>query len=210
MRPPLVVSIPHTSRTFESSTRRGAGRSLGREDEISMISFESTSVSTANIIYSKYHPIIWMLLMFMAVSLHARYVELFYGEDQMDSYEQVQRKVMDTDMQSHGVDLSRLVLSLTQSEDDIPLETKLSNFQRSPDAKVPADQRTNKKVSLRSAQSDKESPSRTGEQMHLEGETSPESTSLHLSRKEKNTYPSSNRSNITISPSSTPLGLKSI
>lgn len=135
MRPPLVVSIPHSGRNSQTS-RRAPARGRIRDEEISAISFESATV--ASVVYSRFHPFIWMLLMLMAVTLHRQYVDLFLEEDSIKKYtslgreDHTQRKATDLGNEGIGADLSSLVMSLIKSEVVPSFESQQSNLRRAP------------------------------------------------------------------------------
>ncbi len=157
MRPPLVVTIPHSARLAHTS-RRAPGRGRIREEEISAISFESATAAT--VVYSRCHPFIWMLLMLMAVTLHRQYVDLFLEEDSINKYpslareDHTQRKATDQGSEGIGADLSSLVMSLIQSEVQPSFESQQTNLRRVSQPTDPLSESQEETSSERSTPSD--------------------------------------------------------
>jgi hypothetical protein len=135
MNPPRVVTF---ATPFRGQSRSKKHRSLIRDEDISMLSIadDGETSSASERLYSKYHPIIWMLLMFMALTLHQRYKDLFGYEDEnqnrsvlstMDEFPQQVPEQLD--FHKGSPDHSNLVISLAEQKPETTAE-QIDSFLR--------------------------------------------------------------------------------
>jgi hypothetical protein len=120
---PRVVTIPLSSPPSTPSRYRSRRGGVAAADEISHMTVYDRS-TWSDTVYYRYHPIIWMLLVFMAVGLHTRYQTLFNEQDgtpgpvmfSSNRDDHIQRQTSGVDSGENPSDLSSLVMSLIQSE----------------------------------------------------------------------------------------------
>jgi hypothetical protein len=122
--PPRVVTIPLS---FRPSTPRRYRSRRGNAvaDEMSHITVDDRS-TWSETVYYRYHPVIWMLLVFMAVGLHNRYQTLFNEQDgtpgpaafSSNRDDRIQRQTSGVDSGETPSDLLSLGMSLIQSAVD--------------------------------------------------------------------------------------------
>jgi hypothetical protein len=135
MNPPRIVTI---ATPFRGQSRSKKHRGIIRDEDISMLSFadDGETSSTSERLYSKYHPIIWMLLMFMALTLHERYKDLFISEDETKNrsasttIDVLPQQVPEQhDFHKGSPDHSNLVISLTEQKGESTAE-QIDSFLR--------------------------------------------------------------------------------
>jgi hypothetical protein len=119
--PPRIVTITRNHKPFNHRNRKGRNRIF--DEEISMISFDDgTTSATVEKFYSRFHPVVWMLLMFMSISLHSRYTELVQERREANAkrHDTSKRQVLESGRRNgeKSPDLSGIVMSLIEPMKD--------------------------------------------------------------------------------------------
>lgn len=137
--PPKFVTVQH----LLVSARKARNRVVV-VDEVSHMTVDDQS-TWSDTMYYRYHPIIWMLLMFMAVGLHNRYQMLFNEQDPtapaasftLKADDHVQRRTSGPESGIRTTDMSGLVMSLLDptilSEEAAPEPTVVLEQEEDPE-----------------------------------------------------------------------------